>query len=137
MKAASPIFFVLVFYSLTVSAIAGAADAKPQWQTLPATPTLPKADRSGLAPINGVKVWYAVFGHGEPVILLHGGLANSDYWGLQVPVLAKRYQVVVMDSRGHGRSTQDERSIGYDLMASDVIGLMDFLKIKMAALIGW
>jgi pimeloyl-ACP methyl ester carboxylesterase len=42
-----------------------------------------------------------------------------------------------MDSRGHGRSTRDERGFHYDLMASDVIALMDFLKLPKAALIGW
>lgn len=112
-------------------------NAEPQWMTLPPTPVLPQADRSGYAPVNGVKIWYAVFGRGEPVILLHGGLANSNYWGNQVPVLAKCYQVVVMDSRGHGRSTCDEQPIGYELMASDVIGLMDYLKIQKAAIVGW
>jgi pimeloyl-ACP methyl ester carboxylesterase len=79
----------------------------------------------------------AIYGHGEPVILLHGGLVDSNYWGNQVPVLAKYYQVIVMDSRGHGRSSRDERPFGYELMASDVIGLMDYLKIQKAAIVGW
>lgn len=114
-----------------------AARAEPQWLTLPPTPTLPKAEESGYAPVNGIKIWYATFGKGEPVILLHGGLANSNYWGHQVPVLAERYRVIVMDSRGHGRSTRDERPYGYELMATDVIGLMDFLKIPKAAVVGW
>jgi pimeloyl-ACP methyl ester carboxylesterase len=105
--------------------------------TLPATPSLPKSEHSGYASINGVRIWYAVYGHGKPVILLHGGLANSNYWGNQVPVLAKRYQVIVMDSRGHGRSSRDSQAYSYDLMASDVLGLMDFLKIKQAAIVGW
>ena len=119
--------------------LAGAARAEPQWLTLPPTPVLPKAEESGLAPVNGIKIWYATFGKsdGEPVILLHGGLANSNYWGHQVPVLAARYRVIVMDSRGHGRSTRDERPYGYELMASDVLGLMDFLKIPRAAVVGW
>src|SRR5579885_2405184 len=54
---------------------------EPQWLTLPPTPSLPQAAQSGTAPVNGIKIWYAVFGQGEPVILLHGGLANADYWG--------------------------------------------------------
>jgi pimeloyl-ACP methyl ester carboxylesterase len=111
--------------------------AEPQWMTLPPTPTLPQATQSGLAPVNGIKVWYATFGKGEPVILLHGGLANSNYWGLLVRALAPKYRVIVMDSRGHGRSTRDDRPYGYDLMASDVIALMDFLKLPKAAIVGW
>lgn len=112
-------------------------NAKPLWTTLPPTPILPVADESGYAPINGIKIWYAIFGRGEPVILLHGGLANSNYWGNQVPVLAKFYQVIVMDSRGQGRSTRDSQSFSYKLMASDVIGLLDYLKIRRAAIVGW
>jgi pimeloyl-ACP methyl ester carboxylesterase len=104
---------------------------------LPSTPTLPHPQTTGTAPINGVRLWYAEFGHGPPVILVHGGLANSEYWGLQVPALAAHYHVIVMDSRGHGRSTRTDTPIGYDLMSSDVLGLMDYLHIRKAALIGW
>jgi len=111
--------------------------AEPQWLTLPPTPALPQAAQSGLAPVNGIKIWYASFGQGDPVILLHGGLANSNYWGEQVRALMPRYRVIVMDSRGHGRSSRDERPFGYDLMAEDVVGLMDFLKVPKAALVGW
>ena len=114
-----------------------AVAAEPQWMTLPDMPTLPQADASGYLPVNGIKIWYASFGKGEPVILLHGGLANSAYWGEQVPALAQKYRVVVMDSRGHGRSTRDARPYGYDLMADDVVGLMDALKIDKAAIVGW
>ena len=129
--------FALLSCLLVVLGIAAAASAEPQWQTLPPTPTLPKPEHSGYAPVNGIRLWYAMFGRGEPVILLHGGLANSNYWGHQVPMLAKRYWVIVMDSRGHGRSTRDAQPFGYDLMASDVIGLMDYLKIHKAAVVGW
>jgi pimeloyl-ACP methyl ester carboxylesterase len=109
----------------------------PLWLELPPTPSLPKAKRSGYAAANGIKIWYAVFGEGAPVVLLHGGLANANYWGLQVPELARHYQVIVMDSRGHGRSMRDDKPYGYDLMADDVVGLLDFLEIKRAAVVGW
>lgn len=107
------------------------------WYRLPPTPTLPKVEQSGIAAVNGIRLWYAIYGHGNPVILVHGGLANSDYWGLQIPVLARRYQVIVLDSRGHGRSTRTAAPIGYDAMASDVLALMDTLHIGKSALVGW
>jgi len=124
---------------LFVGLIASSASAQsvPRWMTLPPTPTLPPAEKSGHAPVNGVSIWYATFGIGPPVILLHGGLANSNYWGNQVPVLARTHRVIVMDSRGHGRSTRDSQPYGYTLMASDVIGLMDYLGIPQAAIVGW
>ena len=122
--------FVMILFAAT-------ANAAPQWLTLPPTPTLPQATRSGYAPVDGIRIWYAIFGHGEPVILLHGGLANANYWGNQIRKLQQHYRVVVMDSRGHGRSTRNGQPYGYDLMAADVIGLMDFLKIRKAAIVGW
>jgi pimeloyl-ACP methyl ester carboxylesterase len=125
------LFFTLFLFAFT------AAHAEPQWLTLPATPTLPDGGKTGLAPVNGIKLWYGEYGHGAPVILVHGGLANANYWGLLVRALAPHYRVIVMDSRGHGRSTRDARPYGYDLMADDVVGLMDYLKIDKAALVGW
>jgi len=122
---------------VAVLGASGVARAADPWMVLPPTPTLPAAKASGYAPVNGIKIWYAEFGEGAPVILLHGGLANSNYWGNQVPALAEHYRVIVMDSRGHGRSTRDDKPYGYDLMASDVIALMDLLKIDKAAVVGW
>ena len=131
----------LIGFAVALFVFASIAHAEPQWLTLPPTPTLPQTAQSGYAPVNNIKIWYASFGpktsQGEPVILLHGGLANANYWGNQVKALQSRYRVIVMDSRGHGRSSRDDKPYGYDLMASDVIGLMDFLKIRKAAIVGW
>jgi len=126
----------LLFVAM-LAILAFPAQAAERWLTLPPTPTLPKADTSGYAPVNGIRIWYATFGKGEPVLFVHGGLANSNYWGNQVRALSTHYQVIVMDSRGHGRSTRDAKPYGYDLMASDVVALLDHLKIKKVALIGW
>src|SRR5215831_11008282 len=109
-----------------------------QWEQLPPTPELPKPDRSGMAAVNGIRIWYAVFGEGEPVVFLHGGMGSSNYWGLQVPAVARHYQVIVLDSRGQGRSTwNSEPPISFHLMASDVLAVMDTLHIPKAALVGW
>ena len=130
-----------VGFAFALFVFASSARAEQQWLTLPPTPSLPQAAQSGYAPVNGIKIWYASFGtkeaRGEPVILLHGGLANANYWGNQVKALQSRYRVIVMDSRGHGRSSRDDKPYGYDLMASDVLALMDFLKIPKAAIVGW
>jgi pimeloyl-ACP methyl ester carboxylesterase len=129
--------FRILLAAIVIFAFGAPASAAPQWLTLPPTPKLPKALHSSLAPVNGIKIWYAEFGHGRPVIMIHGGLANANYWGKQVPALDKHYRVIVMDSRGHGRSTRNSQPYGYDLMSSDVLGLMDYLKIKKAAIVGW
>jgi pimeloyl-ACP methyl ester carboxylesterase len=120
-----------------LSSLALPARAAPPWMVLPPTPSLPTPVSSGVAHVDGIGLWYAEFGRGEPVLLLHGGLANSNYWGNQVRALMSHYRVIVMDSRGHGRSSRDARPIGYDLMADDVVGLLDTLKIKRVAVVGW
>lgn len=129
--------FTTLFLISFAFGVSQTVTAKPQWLELPATPTLPSTKVSGYAPIHGAQIWYGVYGRGEPVIFLHGGLANSNYWGHQVRALSKNYQVIVMDSRGHGRSTNNDTPYSYDTMMEDVIGLMDFLKIKQAAIVGW
>jgi pimeloyl-ACP methyl ester carboxylesterase len=102
-----------------------------------ATP-LPPAEDLGYIENDGAHIWYSTYGSGSPVILLHGGLGHSGNWGYQVPaVVASGHRAVLMDSRGHGRSTCDQRPFSYELMASDVLALMDALHLKTAALVGW
>ncbi|MEI9431465.1 alpha/beta fold hydrolase [Mesorhizobium sp. Cs1299R1N3] len=99
---------------------------------------LPAAANEGQVEHEGAKIWYATFGTGYPVILLHGGLGHSGNWGFQVPSLVKNgYQAVTIDSRGHGRSTRDERPYKYELMASDVLAVMDRLQLNKAIAVGW
>lgn len=113
------------------------ANAEPLWETLPPTPTLPKPEKSGYASINGTKIWYAEFGKGKPLIFLHGGFANSNYWGNQVREFQKQYRVIVIDSRGQGHSQNNGEPLSYGLMTSDVIHVMDYLHISKAAVVGW
>lgn len=126
---------VLLASLLLVAALP--ARAAERWETLPPTPAPIATDRSGEADVNGIRIHYAIYGRGSPVIFLHGGLANTDYWGNQVPAVAAHHTVILMDSRGHGRSTRDTRPYGYDLMADDVVAVMDHLKIAKADIVGW
>jgi pimeloyl-ACP methyl ester carboxylesterase len=114
-----------------------ATHSEPLWQTLPPTPAPVAREHIGHAEVNGISLCYATVGHGSPVVLLHGGLSNSDYWGNQIKVLAPRHTVIIMDSRGHGRSTRDARPYGYDLMADDVMALLDTLHIAKPDVVGW
>jgi pimeloyl-ACP methyl ester carboxylesterase len=114
-----------------------ATHAEERWQTLPEPPAMPRAKETGYAPVNGIQMYYATFGEGEPILLIHGGLGHADVWANQVIELSKTHKVIVADSRGHGRSTRNADPYGYDLMASDYLALLDFLKIDKAALVGW
>jgi pimeloyl-ACP methyl ester carboxylesterase len=104
------------------------------WSAAP----LPVANDQGYVECDGARIWYATYGTGLPVILLHGGLGHSGNWGYQVPALVgSGYRAVVIDSRGHGRSTRDARPFTYELMASDVLAVMDALHLEKAGLVGW
>jgi pimeloyl-ACP methyl ester carboxylesterase len=116
---------------------ASAAFAADRWTTLPAPPPMPTATQSGYAPVNGIQMYYAVYGEGDPILFIHGGLAYADFWANQVTALSKTHKVIVADSRGHGRSTRTSAPFGYDLMASDYIALLDYLGIQKTALVGW
>jgi pimeloyl-ACP methyl ester carboxylesterase len=99
---------------------------------------LPDADDQGYVEHEGARIWYAAYGAGPAVILLHGGLGHGGNWGYQVLALISRgYRAVLIDSRGHGRSTRDARPFSYELMASDVLTVMDALHLERAALVGW
>ncbi|QCI69489.1 alpha/beta fold hydrolase [Phreatobacter stygius] len=99
---------------------------------------LPVADLQGELEHDGARIWYAAHGSGPPVIMLHGGLGHSGNWGYQLPaVLNAGYRAVLIDSRGHGHSTRDIRPFTYQLMASDVLAVMDALDLDRAAVVGW
>jgi pimeloyl-ACP methyl ester carboxylesterase len=99
---------------------------------------LPVTNDQGYVEHDGARIWYATYGSGPPVILLHGGLGHSGNWGYQVPALLRSgYRAVVIDSRGHGRSTRDTRPFTYEQLASDVSAVMDALHLEKAGLVGW
>jgi pimeloyl-ACP methyl ester carboxylesterase len=116
---------------------AAGAPADAPWLTLPPTPPLPTPARSGVAAVNGTRIFFAQFGAGEPVLLLHGGMANSSYWGHQIPELARHFSVTAMDTRGHGRSPVTSAAFEYRLFAEDVTALLDHLGIPRVSLVGW
>jgi pimeloyl-ACP methyl ester carboxylesterase len=93
---------------------------------------------SGYAPVNGIKVYYEVYGEGQPVILLHGAYMTIETnWGQLIPELSKTRKVIAIELQGHGRTPYSERKLSRATLASDVEGVMDYLKIDSADLVGY
>jgi len=102
------------------------------------TPMLPTATAEGHVQHDGARIWYATYGRGTPVVLLHGGLGHSGNWGYQIPaLLTSGYRPILIDSRGHGRSTRDAQPFMYELLAADVLAVLDALELDTAAIVGW
>ncbi len=129
-----------LFVLCLLTAIASVADAKPKrWQTLPLPPKMPAATTTGTVENDGAKIYYATYGEPtrDAVILLHGGMGNSDHFAFQLPALVDEFWVIVVDSRGQGRSTLPKGKLTYHAMGTDVLAVMDTLKLSKASFAGW
>jgi pimeloyl-ACP methyl ester carboxylesterase len=111
--------------------------ADATWKQIPAPLPLPKPMCSGYASVNDIQLYYAIYGKGNPLVLLHGGLGNMENFGNQIPAFANDFEVIAVDSRGHGRSTRSSQPYSYGVMASDVLALMDYLNVPKASIVGW
>ncbi len=89
------------------------------------------------AEINGIKLYYEVYGSGEPLLLIHGNNESIVSFEKQIPELSKSYMVIALDSRGQGNSTSDSTKLTYELFAEDVNTFLDHLNIKQANVLGW
>lgn len=97
-----------------------------------------KPSQSGLAPVNGIKVYYEVYGEGRPVILLHGAfMTNATNWGELIPELSKNRKVIAIELQGHGHTPFSDRKLSHETLASDVEKLMDYLKVDSADVVGY
>lgn len=90
---------------------------------------------------DGVKIRYTIDGEGEPLVLVHGFTASGAMnWRLPgaIRLLSKRYRVITIDCRGHGRSGKPTRVEAYGVeMVRDVVRLLDHLKIERAHVAGY
>lgn len=123
--------------ALAACITASATDAWSQrWTTLPDPGPMPRPATSGFVANGDVRLYYATYGSGPPVLLIHNGLGDADDWAPIVPRLAARYRVIVADTRGFGRSTRDATPYTYDLLAGDYLRILDALHLRRVLLVG-
>jgi pimeloyl-ACP methyl ester carboxylesterase len=97
-----------------------------------------KPAESGYVPVNGIRVYYEIYGEGRPVVLLHGAFWNIQMnWGQLIPELSKTRKVIAIEFQGHGHTPFSERKLDLATLASDVDGVMNQLKIDSADVVGF
>jgi proline-specific peptidase len=88
------------------------------------------------AEINGIKLYYEIHGDGYPLFMLHGYGATSKVWIGQIGALSDHFKVIVYDQRSSGKSDHPDEDYTLDTLVEDLKGLMDFLKVDKAHLMG-
>jgi len=97
-----------------------------------------KPVKSGYAPVNGIEVYYEVYGEGKPLILLHGAFYTIEMnWGQLISELSKTRKVIAIEFQGHGHSPYSDRKLDIATLARDVEGVMNYLKIDTADIAGY
>ena len=89
------------------------------------------------ADIRGFKMYYETYGKGQPLLIIHGNGGSINNFLFQIPYFAKKYQVILADSRAQGKSVDTKDSLSYEMMADDLNGLLDHLHLDSAYVIGW
>lgn len=96
------------------------------------------ADRTGYAPVNGLRLYYEIHGTGAPLVLLHGGGSTIDTsFGQILQTLARTRQVIAFDQQGHGRTADVDRPFSFEQSAADAIALLGYLGIERADFFGY
>lgn len=97
-----------------------------------------KPAASGFAPVNGIKIYYEVYGTGKPLVLLHGAFYTIELnWAELIPELSKKRKIIAIEFQGHGHSPYSDRKLDIVTLARDVEGVMDYLKIDSADVAGY
>lgn len=127
---------------LGVVAAAGLAFGAPAFAQSPSSATegqamLPAPTQTGYAPVNGVEVYYAVYGTGEPLVLLHGGLMTIESFGPVLAALAEGRQVIGVELQAHGHTLPFDRPMTWEAMATDIAELIGYLGHEKADIMGY
>ncbi|MCL4864011.1 MAG: alpha/beta fold hydrolase, partial [Caldilineaceae bacterium] len=119
----------LVLVALLVSAFQPVVAQSP-----PTTAELPEG--GAIAQLNDIEMYYEIYGEGEPLLLMHSVTGSMAQFENVIPILAEEYQVIAVDFRGHGRTTDAGQPLSYELMASDMVALLDQLEIDAVHIVG-
>jgi pimeloyl-ACP methyl ester carboxylesterase len=125
---------VVVLLAVCVSVMAGG-------QTKPASKAAVKYGSNAAAghtfTHDGVKLYYEVYGKGEPLLIIHGNGGSISDVRKQIEYFRKKYKVIAMDSRDQGKSADSQEKLTYEKMTDDLAALLDHVKAGPAYVLGW
>lgn len=116
------------------------SDNSDGWRSWVGPADLPQHDNTYTVEVNqDVKLHCFEYGkdNEEVVLVMHGGLGSSEDFGSMIPALVDSFRIIAVDTRGHGRSSDDDQGYGYRLFADDMIAVLDQLGIKSTHTVGW
>lgn len=87
--------------------------------------------------IKGTKIYYEEYGEGIPLLLIHGGFGSIIDFENVIPILSKKYKVIISDAPGLGRSEYSDTPLSYQLLAEYNSEIIDKLKLESLYVIGW
>ena len=126
------VMFATVAASFGVPSLAQVAQEKSAAQT-----ATPEPSKSGYVAVDGIDYYYAIYGSGEPLLLLHGGLEQIEQFGPNLTRLAQGRQVIGVDLQGHGRTALGARQISLIDMGDDMAGVVKKLGYDKVDVLGY
>lgn len=122
---------------LTLAASALTSTLIPATLAQEGASTMPTPNKSGYVPVDGGKVYYATYGQGAPLVLLHGGLMTIETFGPVLDTLAEAREVIAVEHQGHGRTGPLDRPMSFEAMAADVAAVIRSLGYDKVDVVGY
>jgi len=133
MKFLNPLF--LITFALLASEFSMA-----QSPVLSLSDTIKYGDNAAIGEyveVNGIKMYYEIYGKGDPLLLIHGNGGSINNFKYQIPYFAANYKVIAVDSRAQGKSADTSDSLSFEMMADDFSALLDKLHLDSCYVLGW
>jgi pimeloyl-ACP methyl ester carboxylesterase len=132
MKLQNPFFVILALIMLPFSGNAQVSKGTTHAVKYGSNPKTGKYFSTG-----GIRLYYETYGHGKPLLLIHGNGGSIKDWRYQIPYFAQSFQVIAVDSRAQGKSVDTSSVLNYEMMADDFDALLTHLKLDSVFVIGW
>jgi len=87
--------------------------------------------------VRGIKMYAEVYGEGTPLLMIHGNGGSISAFSKNIPYFAKKYKVIAVDSRAHGKTVDPKDSLSFEQMADDFAALLDVMHIDKSYVLGW